>query len=247
MSEVTIRLKNVERRISAAIAHYWKTLESQAGRQVAGSADRGHRSAVTGGKQMYGFCGLVCDLLKENGLPTEHIHVDAKLDLPGYFRASKVWDMLVIQDGRLLAALEFKSQRGPSFGNNFNNRTEEAIGTAVDLWTAYREGALGKKNPRPWLGWLMLLEDSPESTAPVNVKESHFPAFPEFRGASYAKRYELLLRRLVLERHYDRAGFLMATEKNGPRGVYTEPAPDLTVKQFLAGLIGHVAAITPTK
>lgn len=244
---MSIKLKNVEERIAAAIAHYWKTLESQAGRQAAGHADRGRRSAVTGGKQMYGFCKLVYELLEENGLPTERIHIDAKLDLPGYFRASKVWDMLVVQDGRLLAALEFKSQRGPSFGNNFNNRTEEAIGTAVDLWTAYREGALGKKNPRPWLGWLMLLEDSPESTAPVNVKESHFPAFPEFRGASYAKRYELLLRRLVLERLYDRAGFLMATEKNGPRGIYTEPASDLNIKQFLSGLVGHVAGLTAAK
>jgi hypothetical protein len=241
---VTLKLKNIEKRVAAAIAHYWKTLESQASRQTASSADRDHRSAVTGGKQMYGFCKFVCELLEENGLPKKHIHADAKLDLPGYFRASKVWDMLIVQDRRLLAALEFKSQRGPSFGNNFNNRTEEAIGTAVDLWTAYREGALGKKNPRPWLGWLMLLEDSPESTTPVNVKESHFPAFPEFRGASYAKRYELLLRRLVLERLYDRAGFLMATEKNGTRGIYTEPASDLNIKQFLSGLIGHVAALT---
>ena len=128
---MTIQLKNVDRRTASAIAHYWKTLESQAGRQAAGDADRGRRSAVTGGKQMYGFCKLVCELLEENGLPTEHIHIDAKLDLPGYFRASKVWDMLVVQDGRLLAGLELKSQRGPSFGNNFNNRSEKAIGTAV--------------------------------------------------------------------------------------------------------------------
>jgi hypothetical protein len=241
-----IRLKNVEKRVAAAIAHYWNTLESQASRQTAGDADRGRRSAVTGGKQMYGFCKLVCELLEEDGLPTEHIHIDAKLDLPGYFRASKLWDMLIIRDGTLLAALEFKSHRG-SFGNNFNNRTEEAIGTAVDLWTAYREGALGKKSPRPWLGWLMLLEDSPKSTTPVSLKESHFPSFPEFRGASYAKRYELLLRRLVLERLYDGTALLMATEKNGPRGRYTEPASDLNVKQFLAGLVGHVAGITAAK
>jgi type II restriction enzyme len=244
---VSIKLKNVEKRVAAAIAHYWTTLESQAGRQTSGDADRGRRSAVTGGKQMHGFCDLVCDLLKENGLPTEHIHIDTKLDLPGYFRASKVWDMLVVRNGRLLAALEFKSQRGPSFGNNFNNRTEEAIGTAVDLWTAFEKEALGKGHPRPWLGWLMLLEDSPRSTTPVRVEESHFPVFPEFRGASYAERYELLLRRLVLRRLYDGAAFLMATERNGPRGLYTEPAADLNVKQFLSGLVGHVAGLVAAK
>jgi hypothetical protein len=27
----------------------------------------------------------------------------------------------------------------PSFGNNFNNRSEEAIGSASDIWIAYRE------------------------------------------------------------------------------------------------------------
>lgn len=59
---MTIKLKDVEKRIAAAIAHYWKTLESQAGRQAAGDADRGRRSAVTGGKQMYGFCKLVCSV-----------------------------------------------------------------------------------------------------------------------------------------------------------------------------------------
>ena len=57
--------------------------------------------------------------------------------------------MLVIDRDQLIAALEFKSQVGPSFGNNFNNRTEEAIGTAHDLWTAYREGALGNDAARP--------------------------------------------------------------------------------------------------
>ena len=130
---------------------------------------------------MYGFCKLVCELLEENGLPTEHIHIDAKLDLPGYFRASKVWDMLVVQDGRLLAGLEFKSQRGPSFGNNFNNRTEEAIGRR-SISGPRTAKVRCEKNPRPWLGWLMLLEDSPGSTTPVSVKESHFPAFPVSGG-----------------------------------------------------------------
>jgi hypothetical protein len=148
--------------------------------------------------------------------------------------------MLVVHEGHLVAAIEFKSQRGPSFGNNFNNRTEEALGSAVDLWTAYREGAFGKDKPRPWLGWVMLLEESSESMTPVSVKEPHFETFPEFHGSSYAKRYELLLRRLMLEKTYDSAALLLATEKGGPKGIYGEPASDLTMKRLLAGLAGHV-------
>jgi hypothetical protein len=150
--------------------------------------------------------------------------------------------MLVVYEGRLLAALEFKSQRGPSFGNNFNNRAEEAIGSATDLWTAYREEAFGSGNPRPWLGWVMLLEDCPRATKPVGVDEPHFEVFPEFKGASYARRYELLLRKLVLEKLYDGAAFLLSTAAHGPKGHYSEPAADLTMRKLLAGLAGHAAA-----
>ncbi len=39
----------------------------------------------------------------------------------------------MVSEGKLLAGIEFKSQVG-SFGNNYNNRTEEAIGSAADIW-----------------------------------------------------------------------------------------------------------------
>jgi len=68
--------------------------------------------------------------------------------------------LLVVKNGRLLAAIEAKSQVGPSFGNNFNNRTEEAIGSALDLWTAFREGAFNG-GIQPFLGYFFMLEDLP--------------------------------------------------------------------------------------
>jgi hypothetical protein len=236
-----IVFEGLEQLTREAVAHYWKTLNDQSTRQRENDADRGGRAAVTGGKQMDGFCHVVKKLLKDNGILGSHIYLNSKLELPGFFRPTKNWDMLVIHEGTLLAAMEFKSQRGPSFGNNFNNRTEEAIGTSHDLWVAYREGAFGN-NLRPWLGWVMLLEDCTKSTTPVSVAEPHFPVFPEFRGASYAKRYELLLRKMVREQLYDAATLLMATAEGGPRGDYNEPAEDLAMKRFLAGLGGHVAA-----
>jgi len=226
--------------VRKAVAHYWKTLAAQSKRQKTGDADRGGRAAVTGGKQMNLFCQVVNEVLKDSGLKDADIFLDQKLELPGYFRPTKTWDMLVVSRGKLVAAMEFKSQRGPSFGNNFNNRTEEAIGTAQDLWTAYREGAFGKRAVRPWLGWVILLEDCPKSTSPVEVTEPHFKVFPEFKGASYSNRYEILLRKLVQERLYDSAAFLTATSSGGPKGNFSEPATDLTMKVFLAGLAGHV-------
>lgn len=233
--------------IKEAIKHYWNTLASQAARQSAGDADRGGRSAVTGGKQMDQFCKLVSTVLRDAGLGDADIYLNDKLDLPGYFRPTKKWDLLVVSRGRLIAAMEFKSQRGPSFGNNFNNRSEEAIGTATDLWTAHRDGAFGKDALRPWLGWVMLLEECPASTASVAVKEPHFPVFKEFVGASYAQRYELLLRKLVKERLYDSAAFLLATPAGGPKGEFREPAQDMTMRALLASLAGHVGVYIATR
>src|SRR5690349_7695607 len=119
----------IERRLRSAVRHFWRTRAIQAQNQGAasGAKDAGARSAVTGGAQMNGFVNLVRDLLCENGLPKAHVYCEKSVELPGWYRPEKKWDLLVVSDGRLLAGVEFKSQVG-SFGNNYNNRTEEAIG-----------------------------------------------------------------------------------------------------------------------
>lgn len=233
-------LKNIDERVKRSVAHYWNTLGRQ-GKKQKGS-DTGTRSKVTGGKQMDGFADLVAAILAENGMPKADVYLDKKLELPGFFRPTKKWDLVVVHKGQFIAALELKSQAGPSFGNNFNNRAEEAIGTSKDLWTAYEKGAFGK-SPTPWLGWVMLLEDCAKSRMPVDVEEPHFKVFPEFVGASYAMRYELLLRRLVRERFYTKAAFLLSTHDEGKRGIFTEPAEDLRIQDLFAGLAGHVGTI----
>lgn len=240
---MSLILRDLDKKASDSVAHYWQTLEQQGQRQRAGSADRGGRAAVTGGRQMDGFAAMVRDVLIDNGLDDRFVVTKGKLSLPGYFRATKSWDMLVVRGGLLVAAIEFKSQRGPSFGNNFNNRAEEAIGTAQDLWTAYREQAFGHRQPRPWLGWLMLVEECPGSTSPVGLDEPHFDAFPEFKGTSYLKRYELLLRKLRLEKLYDGLALVTANATTGPQGVHQEPASDLSLRSMLASLAGHVAVL----
>lgn len=236
----------LEERLRAAIKHFWNTREKQARKQgSAGSKDAGARSAVTGGAQMNGFITLIRDLLCENGLPEAHVHCEKYVELPGWYRPEKKWDLLIVADGKLLAGVEFKSQVG-SFGNNYNNRTEEAIGSASDIWAAYREGAF-KPSARPWLGYLMLLEEAPKSLAPVRAREPHFKVFPEFRDASYAKRYEILLTKLVRERLYDAACFLMSNATYGPTGVFREPAPELSFQNFTASLLAKAIAVAKTK
>lgn len=80
---------------------------------------------------MDGFSRSISKLLTEAGIEEENIFQRISVELPGYFRPTKEWDIVVVVDGNLIAAIELKSQIGPSFGNNFNNRTEEALGTAM--------------------------------------------------------------------------------------------------------------------
>ncbi|MEN6535041.1 MAG: PaeR7I family type II restriction endonuclease [Bryobacteraceae bacterium] len=230
-----------------AIKQFWTTRAKQARKQgsATGAKDAGARAAVTGGAQMDGFVALVHDLLREGGIPHAQIFCEKALELPGWYRPEKKWDLLIVVDGRLIAGIEFKSQVG-SFGNNYNNRTEEAIGSATDLWAAYREGAF-KLSARPWLGYLMLLEEAPRSTSPVTNREPHFEVFPDFKNASYAQRYEILLTKLVRERLYDAACFLLSDATNGPKGNYREPAPELGFENFVTSLLGHVIAVARAK
>lgn len=237
-------LSDLPRHVREAVRFYWRTRARQLQKQAkSGAKDQGLRSAVTGGAQMDGFIELLTRLVIEAGIEPSQVFHNQALELPGYFRPTKKWDFLVVVKGHLIAALETKSQVGPSFGNNFNNRTEEAMGSALDLWTAFREKAFGT-GVRPWLGYLFLLDDCPRSRSPVEVKEPHFSVFEEFRDSSYARRYELFCRRLVLERHYDAAAFLLSGSKLGLDGSHAEPAEDLSFQQFAQSLVAQVAAFT---
>ncbi len=199
------------------------------------------RGAVTGGKQMDGFIHLVRDLLIEAKVPAECIGIDKRVELPGWFRAEKKWDLIIVHKTELLAALEFKSQIGPSFGNNFNNRSEEGrSGSATDIWAAYREGAF-RPSARPHLGYFMLLEDCGRSRSPVQVNEPHFPVFPEFKDASYRDRYAILIEKLLRDRLYDSACFLLSQADAGLSGAYIEPHPELTFAKFVTPLLAQSA------
>lgn len=240
-------LADLETRLREAIVRFWTTRGSQSERQGGADADRdrGDRSAVTAGKHLDGFRELIAALLEAAGLQRATIYWRKQTELPGWYRAEKNWDLLVIADGKLVAIIEFKSQVG-SFGNNFNNRTEEALGSATDLWAAFEEGAFGPFE-RPWLGYLMLLEDAPGSTRPVKVKEPHFKVFPEFKDASYAERYNQLLTKLVRKRLYDAGCFLMSPQEGGIRGEYREPNAELSFRNFVTSLLARAIAVATTQ
>lgn len=240
---MALDLVQYESKAHQAVREFWKSRAGAGEKQSAsGKSDQGERAGVTVGKNMDGFVSLVTDIVRANGLAGAEIHLKrAVLALPGYFRPTKLWDLLVIQQGELIAAIELKSHVGPSFGNNFNNRTEEAIGTAHDFWTAYREGAFGKQ-PRPFAGWLMLVEDAPKSRTPVKDKSPHFPVSAEFINASYLKRYDLLCQRLMQEQLYSSAAVIASPREAITTGEYLDLSGMTGLKVFVSSLAGHVAA-----
>ncbi len=235
-------LVDYETKAREAVQAFWGNRDKARQKQIeAGTFDAGERGAVTAGKNMDGFTALLMELARANGLADADIHQRRSLlTLPGYFRPTKVWDMLIINGGRLVAALELKSQVG-SFGNNFNNRAEEAIGTACDLWTAYREGAFGEQ-PRPFVGWMMLVEDDLESRRPLHDRSPHFPLLPEFQGASYQQRYNIFCQRLTQEQLYTTACVIASPRTAISDGQYTELGEMTSLKTLVTSFAGHIAA-----
>ncbi len=230
-------------RVAKAVRHFWKTRSSQgvAQGELSGELDRGFRRAVTGGKHLDEFAKLLCNLLIAAGIPRTCLFRGKRgqATIPGYFRPTKEWDLIVVAHGRLLGAIELKAHIGPSFGNNFNNRVEEALGSSQDIWTAYREHVFGD-SPEPFTGYFMLLEEHAKSTSPVRAVETHFPVVPEFQNVSYAMRWQHTIGRLVHERCYHAAAFLLTDSVRGPRGAYREPAAEFTFDRFAAQMCGRI-------
>jgi len=183
--------------------------------------------------------------MRESGISDSEIFIQKKT-LPCYFRPSKDWDLIVKVKEDLIAVIEIKAHVG-SFGNNFNNRVEEALGSATDFWSAYRESTF-KPSARPWLGYLMLLEEAPASTRPSKRRKlPHYSLREEFQGVSYAQRYEIFCERLVHERLYDATCFLMSSAKGGIEGKYVEPSPELSFRNFAASLSARAGAFVKLK
>lgn len=218
--------------LTQAIRHFWVTRNNQANAQ--NKTDQGNRSSVTGGKQLDGFIDLLVKVSIDVGIPEDCIYTKRN-QLPGFFRPTKDWDFLIISPKKkLLTVIELKSQVG-SFGNNFNNRTEEALGSAFDLWTAFRDNGFSQSQP-PWLGYLILVEKTSKSTSPVRVQEPYFSVRKEFLGTSYLERYMLFCKKLMEERQYNATAFI-STEKDFS---YECPEDEVSFDAFIHSFTGFL-------
>ena len=228
--------------LSAAVSDYWHRRIGQAESQAQrGIHDAGTRGEVTGGRQLDAFADILSDLAKHAGYRDNEVFTHTPLPLPGYYRPQKTWDLAIFRNGRIIAAIELKSQSG-SFGNNFNNRAEEVIGLARDFQTAYREKAFGL-SPYPWLGYFFLLEDTEPSRKTVKLAPSPLPPMRKFNNTSYQDRYRLLCEALILERDFSATSLLLARKPSETAGaLYSEPRPDLSFSTFCKSFFTHILA-----
>ena len=200
-----------------AVAAYWgaKKLQNDLS-EVKNRVGAGTAGSVRGGKHFDSIAALLAKFFLEAGYPPDAIRVTTRqrLELPGYYRPQKQWDVVVAHENTLVAAFEMKALGGPSFGNNYNNRVEEAIGSAVDL----RRAALADLFPgeRPWLGYFFIMEDAKGSRSPKwrTPKGAAFPIEKIWHGSSYQSRFAIFCERLMAEGLYDAVCYITSSAKD---------------------------------
>lgn len=89
---MTLNLNGYEERVSQAVKKFW-TIRQESG--------------VRSGKTLDAFAELLTWVIHSNGLPDASIVTGKQAQLPGYFRPTKSWDIVVIHKKKLIAAIEF--------------------------------------------------------------------------------------------------------------------------------------------
>ncbi|MFV0260735.1 MAG: PaeR7I family type II restriction endonuclease [Acidimicrobiales bacterium] len=242
---MTPAIPDYEDAFGAAVQDFWtiKT-KQQAAADLVGRSDRGTSGSVRAGKHMSPFEALIRRVVEDAGIDPDPAQSDT-VYLPGFYRETKSWDVVFRYKGHVLAIVEAKSQ-GSSLANNFNNRVEDAIGQAADVWKSHERGLL-ISDLRPWIGYLMVIEETEKTTDPKHLLGGKavpegMKVDPVFDGMSYAERYATAFKRLDQERMLDAT--CVATTR-GP-GAYEYPNELLSFNGFAAQLWGrcqHVRAV----
>lgn len=229
--------------IRKAVRFYWRTKKAAQTKNRSGKkADAGNRGGATAGKNLDGFGNIFATLAKKECPRSLGIYQNkSQVILPGHFRPTKQWDLVLIHEGRLIATLELKSLGGPSFGNNANNRCEEALGSGLDLSVAQREGLLGA-GATPFVGYCILVEDEEKSRSiPKRGNPSvHFDADPVFKTASYQERMRILCERMVQERLYTVASVLTSPPSAAKSGNFADLSTSTSLNRLLQKFLAHV-------
>ena len=245
---MALNLEGYEARVSEAVKSFWNVRKTH---------------GVRSGKTLDAFVELLTWVVHGNGLPDAIVITGRQAQLPGFFRPTKSWDIVIMNQGTLIAAIELKSI-ADSFGKNANNRNEEALGSGIDIKEAFEEDAF-EGLTRLFTGYLILVEDCPETLTSVQIQMKHFRAmkefmaspesrdevyvkganglFPAIDGVSYMDRFDLLCRRLMQKNLYTAASVIKSPRSAIDDGAYNNVSRDTSIKAFLASLASHVETI----
>ena len=180
-------------RIDHALRTWLDVRRTQAEASVAsGRGQEGRRSAVTGGRHLEAIHQLVVDEIHATGATGLHMHKNQGATLPGFYRATKSWDLVLMQGSIPVLAVEYKSMLG-SEGKNLNNRADEIFGMAEDTRQAEANELLPPQMRR---AYIFVMADNRDTSRPVGVSRTLGRADPIFDGASYVKRMAIMLRRM---------------------------------------------------
>lgn len=220
------------------VAAYWGSKHSQS--ELSAIKNRvglGTAGSVRAGKHFDSIAALLAKFFLEAGYPLDAIRVakNQGLELPGYYRPQKQWDVVIVHKDTLVAAFELKALGAPSFGNNYNNRVEEALGSAIDL----RRAALADLFPgeKPWLGYFFIMEDAAGSRGPVKTTKGAIPIDNFWIGRSYQDRFGIFCERLVAEGLYDAACYFTSSAAK-PKPI--ELVTSLDWRHFSAGISARI-------
>lgn len=221
-----------------AVAAYWGAKQAQNELSIIrDKVGAGTAGSVRGGKHFDAIAALLAKFFLDAGYPPDAIRIASgqRLELPGYYRPQKMWDVVVAYRNVLVAAFELKALGGPSFGNNYNNRVEEALGSAVDL----RRAALADLFPgeKPRLGYFFIMEDGQGSRAPVRMANGAFPVDIIWHNASYQDRFAIFCERLMAEGLYDAICYITSSA-DCPKPV--ERVESLDWRHFSAAITARI-------
>lgn len=243
-----MNLQGYESRVAKAVKIFWTVRE---------------REGVRSGKTLDAFVDLLAWVVHSHGLPDAIVLTGRKAQLPGFFRPTKSWDVLIMNYDMLIAAIELKSI-ADSFGKNANNRNEEALGSGVDIKEAFEENAF-EGLTRLFTGYVILVEDCQETLTSVQIQMKHFRVmeefmlnpktrdemyvknengeFPAIDGVSYMNRFDVLCRRLMQKNLYTAASVIKSPRSAIENGEYSAVTRETSIKAFLASLASHVETI----
>lgn len=204
-----------------------------------GIVDVGLRSQVTSGKHMDEIASLISKALIKMGVDEKSIHYNKKdVEIPGWFRATKQWDILAFKGDQLITGIELKSISG-SYGNNLNNRTEEAIGEAIDAKYASDRGLLNRITP-PLMAYALIVKKDVRSMSVCKKPKSHyFTIDPAFEKTNYIDRFRIMCERLRRENIFGAVWFAIVDPE---KETVEEPVKELSYETFMTEIEGRVKA-----